>query len=512
MTLRARARLIGLVSALVSLVLLGLLGIASQERARTERDLALADALAFETTQLRTALFGYLLQPQSQTRAPVAAQFRVLDDLLERTATRALRADEQTRYAWEGARRLAGGLGEHFAKSGDTGTDQRFAERDRRTAELMLMDTHSLILFVRQMRHRANARFIAAGARVNLTLVVLVAVMSVLGLTLFVVFGRSVLAPLGQLRATALRIAGGEPDLRLHSRRADELGELANAFDRMLDQLAATRVSRDRLEAEMAERQRAESEVLRLNAELEVRVRQRTAELESANQELESFAYAVSHDLRAPLRALSGFSQALLEDYAERLDGEARVFLDQIGSASRRMGELIDGILTLSRSTRGELRRDPVDLSTLAHRLLSERARAEPHRQVVWEVAPELCVAGDPTMLEVVMVNLIDNAWKYTAKTPNATIRVTTEDRAGKRWLCVADNGAGFDMAYAERLFQPFQRLHRQDEFPGIGIGLATVQRIIHRHGGTIEAAGTPGGGATFRFTLPTATDCQEPS
>ncbi|MFZ1643529.1 MAG: PAS domain S-box protein [Candidatus Contendobacter sp.] len=257
-------------------------------------------------------------------------------------------------------------------------------------------------------------------------------------------------------------------------------------------------------------RKQAEDEIHRLNAELEERVHRRTAELEAANQELESFAYAVSHDLRAPLRAMSGFSQALLEDYGERLDGEARVYLDQITLASHRMSELIDGLLTLSRSTRGELRRDPVDLAALAERLLAEQAAAEPDRRVAWRVEPNLRVRGDPVMLEVVMRNLIENAWKYTAKTPNATIRVYSEDEEGERCFCVADNGAGFDMAHANRLFQAFQRLHRQDEFPGIGIGLATVRRIVHRHGGAIRAEGAPGRGATFRFTLPYAETLRE--
>ena len=264
-------------------------------------------------------------------------------------------------------------------------------------------------------------------------------------------------------------------------------------------------ISRD-----ITERQRAETEICRLNAELEERIRQRTAELEAANQELASFAYAVSHDLRAPLRAMSGFSQALLEDYGERLEGEARIYLDQIIIASHHMSELIDGILTLSRSTRGELRRDPVDLAALAEWLLAERAAAEPERRVAWRVEPGLRVRGDPVMLEVVMRNLIENAWKYTAKTPNATIRVYSENKEDERCFCVADNGAGFDMAHANRLFKAFQRLHRQDEFPGIGIGLATVQRIIHRHGGVIHAESAPGCGATFRFTLPSAEALRE--
>ena len=258
---------------------------------------------------------------------------------------------------------------------------------------------------------------------------------------------------------------------------------------------------------DVTQRIRDEQEILRLNAELERRVQERTAELRAANQELESFSYTVAHDLRAPLRAMEGFSQALVEDYGERIDGEARAYLDHIVRGSEHLAELIDGLLQLSRSVRGELRWDRVDLSALAVAILKEFARQDPARTVSWQVQTGLTVRADARMIEIALRNLLGNAWKYTSRSPAASIRVYASHEGAQPLFHVADNGSGFNMAHSGKLFQPFQRLHRQDEFPGIGIGLATVQRILHRHGGQIHAISAPGEGAEFTFTLPFAGD-----
>ena len=249
---------------------------------------------------------------------------------------------------------------------------------------------------------------------------------------------------------------------------------------------------------DITDRKRVEASLRQLNLDLE----QRSAELEAMNKELEAFTYSVSHDLRAPLRAIDGFSQALVEDYGENLDAEGRDHLRRVLSAAQRMGELIDGLLSLARLTREEIYLETVDLSALARSVAQDLRQSQPDRHVDLVIAEGARVQGDRRLLEVVLQNLLANAWKFTSRQPHARIEFGRREENGKPVFFVRDNGAGFDMAYSPKLFGAFQRLHAQGEFAGHGIGLATAQRVIRRHGGRIWGEGQVGGGATFSFTL----------
>ncbi|MBW3563661.1 MAG: PAS domain S-box protein [Acidobacteria bacterium] len=250
---------------------------------------------------------------------------------------------------------------------------------------------------------------------------------------------------------------------------------------------------------------RASETLHNLNRELESRVRLRTRDLETANRELESFSYAVSHDLRAPLRAIEGFSRMVIERHSEDLPEQARHYLERVRTASSRMGEIIDGLLSLSKFSRGDLRTETVNLSEIASDIVEDLRVADPDRNAKVTIERKMHTTGDRRLLQSLLLNLISNAWKFSSERDPAVIEIGSSVNGRITEFHVRDNGAGFDQKHVEKLFKPFQRLHSIEEFDGTGLGLATVQRIVSRHGGAVWAEGELEKGATFRFTLPYA-------
>ncbi|HEX9023668.1 MAG TPA: response regulator [Geobacteraceae bacterium] len=283
-------------------------------------------------------------------------------------------------------------------------------------------------------------------------------------------------------------------------------GELIKARDELrtfnarLEQKVKERTAE--LLQEINERKEAEEQIRRMNETLEQRVLERTAELEEANNELEAFTYSVSHDLRAPLRSIDGFCQVLREDCACRLKEEGEDALNRIAVAAGRMARLIEDLLGLSRMSRAEMRRERVDMSEIARKISYMLRETQPARDAEFVIADGLVAEGDENLITVALQNLLDNAWKFTGKLPHAVIEFGRARLGGGEAYFVRDNGSGFDMAYAEKLFKPFQRLHSVEQFPGTGIGLATVKRVVNRHGGRVWAEGEVGKGATVYFTL----------
>jgi signal transduction histidine kinase len=314
-----------------------------------------------------------------------------------------------------------------------------------------------------------------------------------LAIALVLFLGRLLTQPMLVLARAATAAAEGRSEGPVPTTGPAEVAALATEFNRML----AIRLQR-------------EAEIRKLNAGLEERVQERTAalaertgQLETANRELEAFSYSVSHDLRAPLRSIDGFTKALQEDHAANLPADARDDLNRVRAAARRMSQLIDELLKLSRISRLEMRRTPVNLSVLAAEIAAELQASDPARKAEFILQPDLVVNGSLELLRALLQNLLQNSWKFTRERVPARIELGTRQINGQTTFFVRDNGVGFDMSYADKLFGAFQRLHAVEEYEGTGIGLATVQRIVHRHGGKTWGEGKLNEGATFYFTLP---------
>ena len=319
------------------------------------------------------------------------------------------------------------------------------------------------------------------------------ALLVLLGVAIVWVVSARTIAPLEHLAKAADAIASGDYSRRVAVTGRDEISRLASAFNVMTAHVAESQeVLEARVQARTRELQQSREELQKYAADLSV-----------ANSELEAFSYSVSHDLRAPLRSIDGFSQALIEDCGDRVGADGMDHLRRIRKAAQHMGCLLDDLLKLARVTRAELRLEPIDLSAMAESTLQALSEAHRDRTVDWRVEPGLRASGDARLMQIALTNLLENAWKFTGKRAQAEIEFgMRRDSGGAGEYFVRDNGAGFDPVYSAKLFAAFQRLHHAAEFPGTGIGLATVQRIVSRHGGQVRAEGAIEQGATFTFTL----------
>ena len=428
--------------------------------------------IAGALNNMRMVTFEYLLNRRDRARL----QEQIVWERLERLFANPVALDDAAakllaslRSQGETSHRLFGEVGAATTAGAVDDVQRRF--EGQLSSRILILQQNSLVE-AEQLIHDAVTRIDEAQRRVVLVtgLGLLLMAGSIAATAWF--FRRDVLGPIARLELATREVAAGNWSFELDVGSADELGDMARHFDAM------TRALRDSFN----------------------RLQVSNRDLVVLNKELESFSYSVSHDLRSPLRSMDGFSLALLEDYGDRLDDEARDSLQRIRAASQRMGRLIDELLGLARVTRAELRVQDVDLSAMAEEILSTLARAEPERKVRWEIEGGIRVRGDRELIAIALQNLLANAWKFTSKVPVAVIRVGTRDEDGEQVCFVSDNGAGFDMAYASRLFGAFQRLHHETDFPGTGVGLATVQRVMHRHGWSLGARASLGHGATFYF------------
>lgn len=357
----------------------------------------------------------------------------------------------------------------------------------------------------------SNARLIEAQAEAR-TLGWTVAISGMIFIAVVgVLMGYLLTRRLDRLQSMAEQLAAGNLQVRTRVTGKDEIARLGTAFDGMADKLAEKitdlESSQRRLRDSNTSLLTTSDELYRIRENLEQLVHNRTLELEHSNQELDSFCHSVSHDLRAPLRSINGFSDLLMAEHHDNLDEEAQLYLQRIHKASTRMGELINDLLALSKVSRSEINPKTIDVQAMAEEVLADLHAAEPERRVEESIEPGLEVCADPRLFRIVLENLLGNAWKYSANCKPAHIELglfqcTEQD---SMTLFVRDNGAGFDMQYADKLFEPFQRLHQDIEFAGTGIGLATVMRVIRRHHGRIWGESKPGAGATFYLQLPLA-------
>lgn len=465
-------------SALVTIGLIaGMIWWANKEVLEAHRQRRQATELARGLTGLRQVTFEYILHRQERALQQERAAAARLAQLLSQISF----VDPGPQDALESLRERSADTHRLFIELAEARDDQAPAVdpqalrryEDQLTNRLLTLQQESLAdTFA--LTNFATERINAAQQRVAVVSSAGLALLALLAMAAGWLINRNLLAPIRQLEEATREVASGNWNYTLNIASRDEVGDMSRNFNAMTQSLRHSFAQIERSNQELA----------------------------ALNHEIESFSYSVSHDLRGPLRSMDGFSLALLEDYGDKLDDEGRDSLQRIRAASQRMGRLIDELLSLSRVTRAELKLREVDLSEMAREIAASLSQQHPERQVEWLIEDGLTVQADKSLLQIAMQNLLENAWKFTSKKAQAQIRVGSQVQDGATSWFVADNGVGFDMAYADRLFGAFQRLHHESEFPGTGIGLAIVQRIFRRHEGKTWVHAEPGAGATFYFSL----------
>lgn len=433
-----------------------------------EKDLMI-DTIVRNVNELRGLVFDYSLHNEER----VVVQWRAnLDRLKKLIASTDFEKPEQK----EIISRISGNLNDMESafselvaireKESPFDAEKVKYQQEDRLISLLLLKVQLIVLDSFKLSEASNVAMDLENQSLQI-IIIFIMIFSIVTISVSILIIRSIFQPLSRLQEGTGIIGGGNLDHRVDIRSYDEINQLTDAFNQMTQKL-----------------------------------KERTLHLESAIMELEDFAYSSSHDLRTPLRAVDGFSKALLEDYGNDMDGTEKDYLNRVRAAAQKMSDIIDAMLNLSLITRRDINLMSVDLSGMARKIADELKEGQPERNVEFLIEDGVTGMGDPGLLDILLSNLLGNAWKFTSKHPSARIEFGKTQIEGKTVYFVRDDGAGFDMTYVGKLFRPFERLHKEAEFPGTGIGLASVKRIIHRHKGTIWATGAEEKGATFYFTL----------
>jgi signal transduction histidine kinase len=504
-TISARLKLNILVSTVLVLIMSGAFGWALMiERDAAERDI-FGDDLMRGMSELNEVTHFYLSHPEERPKK----QWKLTYDSVSEMLNRPLRGGgkniiiDRMRENFSDLGILFDELAATHEKgvpgpSGSTPDEPLLQSKRRQLADLIALRSRNITQTAAAIAAESTTEMRDISRKTAVFFPVFAVVMVAITVWFSMRIRRSIEIPMKLLRQGTEIIGSGNLGHKVATSAHDEIGDLSRAFDDMTEKLKAVTVSKDELLREISERKQAEADILKLSEDMAAR----NLELESANKEMESFIYSMSHDLRAPIRTVSGFAKIIIEDYADKLDEQAKSYLNRIQNGAEKTTRLIDDLLRLSRISRQDMDLIEMDLSAKALSVIADLREANPARNVQARIAPGIRAAADPRLLEVVLSNLLGNAWKFTSKTDNAQIEFGTTEKDGKTVYYVKDNGAGFDRTYAEKMFLPFHRLHSVNEFEGTGIGLTIVERIIRRHGGRIWAEGEVGKGAAFYFTL----------